>query len=132
MSNCAISWETKKQVTVALSSTEAEYMGISECCKEAVYLRNLLFELAGVTYPIPIFNDNQSAHKLSANPVHHKRSKHIDVRYHFCREKVANEIVKIKYLPTSEMPAYLLTKGLCKMKHYNFLGMFGLFDKNNM
>ncbi|CAF4958368.1 unnamed protein product [Pieris macdunnoughi] len=79
--NCAISWETKKQVTVALSSTEAEYMGISECCQEAVYLRNLLFELNGVTYPIPIyFNDNQLAHKLSANPVHHKRSKHIDVR----------------------------------------------------
>lgn len=131
LSNCAISWETKKQVTVALSSTEAEYMGISECCKEAVYLRNLLLELTNVTYPVPIFNDNQSAHKLSANPIYHKRSKHIDVRYHFCREKVANEIVKIKYLSTSEMPADLLTKGLCKMKHYNFLGMFGLFDKNN-
>lgn len=129
LSGCAISWETKKQSTVALSSTEAEYMGISECCKEAVYLRNLIFELTNVTYPIPIFNDNQSALKLSANPVYHKRSKHIDVRYHFCREKVANETVVIKYLSTAEMPADLMTKGLCKMKHYSFLPMFGLYSK---
>lgn len=59
LSNCAISWETKKQITVALlSSTENEYMGISDSCKEAVYLRILLFELTNETYPIPIFNDN--------------------------------------------------------------------------
>lgn len=63
--------------TLALSSTEAEYMGISESCKEAVYLQNLLFELTNEAYPIPIYNDNQSAHKLSANPIYHKRSKHI-------------------------------------------------------
>lgn len=132
LSNGAISWETKKQTTVALSSTEAEYMGIAESCKEAVYMRSLIFELTSTMYPIPIFNDNQSAHKLSANPVFHKRSKHIDVKYHFCRESVANDIVKIKYLPSEDMPADILTKGLNKNKHYNFLRMFGLFDRNKM
>ncbi|KAI8424616.1 hypothetical protein MSG28_003049 [Choristoneura fumiferana] len=92
LSGGAISWESKKQKTVALSSTEAEYMGISEACKEAIYLRNLQFEITGHMYAVVLYNDNQSAQKLLANPVFHKRSKHIDVRYHFCRESVADNL----------------------------------------
>lgn len=66
LSGCVISWETKKQKTVALSSSEAEYMAITEACKEAVYLRNLQYEITQKLYTIDLFNDNQSVLKLTA------------------------------------------------------------------
>lgn len=129
LSGCAVSWETRKQCTVALSSTEAEYMGLADCCKEAIYLKNLQFEITNENYPITIYNDNQSALKLSVNPMYHRRSKHIDVRYHFSRECIANNLVSVKYLQSAEMPADILTKGLCQSKHNKFLEMLGLTGK---
>lgn len=126
LSSGIVSWECKKQRTVALSSTEAEYMGISEACKEAMYLRSLQFEITNEMYTLNLFNDNQSAQKLSTNPVFHKRSKHIDVKYHFTRECVSNNIVKLQYLSTADMPADLLTKGLCGKKHYTFMNLLGV------
>ncbi|CAD7084662.1 unnamed protein product [Hermetia illucens] len=92
LSGGAISWETRKQATVALSSTEAEYMGISDCCKEALFLRNLQYEIT----------------KEIAN--------------------ISNNVIKLEYLNTSEMPADLLTKGLNTTKHYTFLEYLGLLD----
>lgn len=124
--NGVISWECKKQKTVALSSTEAEYMGLSEACKEAVYLRSLQYEIANNMYTFKLFNDNQSAQKLTENPIFHKRSKHIDIRYHFCRECVSNKVVTVHYMPTTEMPADILTKGLCSNRHYNFMNKLGI------
>lgn len=126
LSNGIISWESRKQKTVALSSCEAEYMSISEACKEAIYLRALQFEITSKMYTLSLFNDNQSAQKLSTNPVLHKKSKHIDVKYHFARECVSNNIVKLHYLPTANMPADLLTKSLCAKKHYTFLDLLGV------
>jgi hypothetical protein len=118
--------ECKKQQTVALSSTEAEYMAIAEACKEAIYLKNVLSEIASCDYSIVLFNDNQGAQRLTENPLFHKRTKHIDVRHHFVRESVANNLVKIVYLPTSEMPADLLTKGLPSVRHNYFLSKLGI------
>lgn len=60
--------------------------------------------------------------------MYHKRSKHIDVRFHFIREAVANNLVKIEYLKTSDMPADMFTKSLCKIKHYNFMKKIGLVE----
>lgn len=64
-----------------------------------------------------MYNDNQSAQKLSENAMYHKRSKHIDVRFHFIREAVENKLVKINYLSTEEMPADLFTKSLSTPLH---------------
>lgn len=124
--NSAVSWQSRKQKTVALSSTEAEYMALSEAAKEAIYLRNLLYELTGNENCIALYNDNQSAQKLSANPVFHSRSKHIDVKHHFIREVVSSGNVRVFYMSTSSMPADLLTKGLCKTKHFSFIDKLGL------
>lgn len=126
LSGCVISWETKKQKTVALSSSEAEYMALAEACKESLYLGNLQFEMTNKKYTIELFNDNQSALKLTQNPIFHKRTKHIDIRYHFCRDCVTNNIVNVKYLPSAEMPADLLTKSLCSNKHYYLLDKLGV------
>ncbi|CAK1546544.1 unnamed protein product [Leptosia nina] len=97
---------------------EAEYMAIAEASKEAIYLRMLLCELTGNLYPVKLYNDSQSAQKLVANPVCHRKSKHIDIRYHSVKDVVNDKIIDLKYLPTSAMPADVLTKALSPMKHY--------------
>lgn len=129
ISGAAISWESKKQRTVALSSCEAEYMALSEACREAIYLQKLLLEITGCCYKIVVYNDSQSALKLAHNYRSHKRSKHIDVRYHFIRDTLSNEMVETKYLSTANMPADLLTKGLPGVKHYKFMGALGIINK---
>lgn len=129
LSGAAISWESRKQKVVALSSTEAEYIGISECCKEAIYLRNLQCEITASSYTIILYNDNQSAQKLLLNPVFHNRSKHIDIRFHFCKEIIAQNLVNVQYLCTADMPADLLTKSLNSIKHKAFVNAVGLVEK---
>ncbi|CAF4947657.1 unnamed protein product [Pieris macdunnoughi] len=126
LSGCVISYECRKQQTVALSSTEAEYMAIAEACKEAIYLKSLISDIIGCNYTVVIYNDNQGAKKLTENPLFHKRTKHIDVRYHFIREAVSNSLIKIEYLSTSEMPADILTKSLSAAKHNYLIKLLGI------
>lgn len=117
LSEGPISWEAKKQNCVALSSTEAEYIAITQASKEATYLREFLGELIDFKDPIIIYNDNQSAQKLVYNPVYHNRTKHIDIKYHYVREIVNKNYVKIEYMATQEMIADIFTKGLHTTKH---------------
>lgn len=127
LSGSVISWGSSKQKTVALSSTEAEYMGLAEGSKEAIYLRNLLIEITDIKIgSVKLFNDNQGAQKLATNPVFHKRSKHIDVRHHFVRDVVANKVITLKYLNTVDMPADIFTKSLSSVKHFKFIKSLGL------
>lgn len=128
LSGGAISWESNKQRTVALSSTEAEYMALSEASKEAIYLKNVLSELIKYDSSVTVFNDNQSANKLSLNPVFHKRSKHIDVKHHFVREAISENLVNVEYLRTDEMTADILTKSLPNVKHSKFVKKLGLME----
>ncbi|KYM95345.1 Copia protein [Cyphomyrmex costatus] len=123
----AISWESRKQRTVALSSTEAEYMGLTDAAKEAVYLITFLTELGLETMAkITLFNDNQGAKHLAHNPVYHGRSKHIDIRYNYIREVLQTQPIRLDYLPTEQMLADILTKGLPKGKHEFCVNKLGL------
>lgn len=124
LSGGAITWGCRKQTSTALSSTEAEYMAISEAGKEAVYLRALLFEILknpndilDFSKGVLVYNDNQSAQKIVANQVFHKRTKHIDVKYHYIRELVSDKRIDLKYMPSSEMVADICTKPLPVVKH---------------
>ena len=109
----AISWQVRKQTTVSLSSCEAEYQGLSCAVQEAVFLRNLLEEIGyKQTEATEIGEDNQSCIKIATNPVMHKRSKHIDTKCHFIRERIEDKSVQLKYTPTDMMAADLLTKSL--------------------
>ncbi|CAH2083339.1 unnamed protein product [Euphydryas editha] len=128
LSGSVISWGCRKQKTVALSSTEAEYMALTEGCREAVYLKNLQNEITKRLYTIVLYNDNQGAKKLSANPMFHNRTKHIDIRYHYCREVICNKIVKVDFLPTDDMPADMFTKSLVLVKHRKFMNMMGIVN----
>ena len=113
----AISWSSRLQPTVAASTTEAEYMAAAYSIKEGLWLRTLLRDLGMDIGTITIYADNQSAIKLLKNPVFSMRSKHIDVIYHFARERVALKDFAFKYIPTTEMIADALTKPLPAGKH---------------
>lgn len=113
-----ISWESRKQRTVALSTAEAEYMSLSECTKEAVHLKNILtnlgyFKQKGIT----IHNDNQAAQQLAMNPIISAKSKHIDIRQHFIRDMVQQNVVQLSYLGTGNMIADIFTKALPRPKY---------------
>ena len=125
----AISWNSKKQQTVALSTSEAEYMALSSAIQEALWLKQLAdeFQPEFKGTPITIYCDSQSAISLSENAVYHARSKHIEVRYHFEREKIASKQIMVQYRCTTDMVADVLTKGLHRPKHENFSSAMGLF-----
>lgn len=124
--NSAVSWESRKQRTVALSSTEAEYMALCEGAKEAKFIRSFFYECLGKLISVTLFNDNQSAQKICNSQINHSRSKHIDIRHHYVRQIVKDKIVELEYLPTEHMPADVLTKPLGKDKHFNCVSNLGL------
>ena len=122
-----IAWKTRKQQTVALSTCEAEYMSLAAAMKECLYLEQFLRDLDKSTYnQTTVYEDNQGTIAVARNPVHRQRCKHIDIKYHFIREIVNNEKVLLKYCPTEEMVADLMTKPSTKHKLSRFRSdMFG-------
>ena len=112
-----ISWRSKKQDNVALSTAEAEYVALSFAAQEAIWLRRLTSELSSpADGPTTIREDNQSAIAMARNPQSHGRAKHIDITHHFIRECVNKEEVTLAYCPTGEMVADMLTKGLARQQ----------------
>ncbi|GAB2283721.1 hypothetical protein Dimus_039621 [Dionaea muscipula] len=109
----AISWASKKQPIVALSSSEAEYVAAATCVSHALWLLKLLAELKiKQEGPMIIHVDNQSAIAIAKNPVYHDRSKHIDVRFHFLRDAIAKKEVELKFVRTQAQIADVMTKAL--------------------
>jgi transposase InsO family protein len=127
----AISWKSRRQPTVALSTTEAEYMAASEAAREAVYWRMFLTALGfDVSQPTLIMSDNQGSIALSKNPEHHERTKHIDVRHHYLREQVESKTIKLDYISTDQMVADALTKPLARDRHRMLAKEMGLFAQH--
>ena len=121
-----MSWEAKKQRTVAISITESEYMAMAEGAKEAIYLQNLVEQFGIQKKPIVLYNNNQGAPALIKNPVFHTRMKHIDARHHFVRDTFDSKLIEPTFLRTEEMPADILTKSLFGPKHYNCIRMLNV------
>ena len=113
----AVSWYSRKQRSVALSSAELEYMAASQAACEAIWMREILVGLFGShLYPTVIHFDNKSCIKLSINPLFHDRSKHIDIRYHHIRDCVQRKIMFVQYIPTENQDADILMKALTRRK----------------
>ena len=113
INGAAISWRSKKQSCIALSTVEAEYVALASAAQEAIWMRQLLTDVRNPPRgPTRIFEDNQSAICLARNPQFHGRAKHIGIKYYFIQEQVEKGTVKLQYCPTEEMIADMLTKGL--------------------
>ncbi|KAH0609220.1 uncharacterized protein H6S33_001448 [Morchella sextelata] len=112
----AISWRSRKQKSVAVSTTEAEYMALSLAARQLVWIRNALLELQQ-QYQYFIHADNTGSIELCRNPRIHDRSKHIDVHYHYTREQLEAGTFEILYVPTEDNVADIMTKGLPKPAH---------------
>ena len=121
INNSTVSWLSKKQATVALSSAEAEYMAIATVAQEIKWLSQLMEELSSIANfiskkNITVYSDNQAAIAISKNDVHHDRTKHIDIRHHFIRDCVKEGVFNIQWISTKEQIADTLTKGLDKLQ----------------
>ena len=127
LAGAPVSWRSKKQTCVALSTAEAEYMSLASSTQEAIWLHELMNQLdEPSTEAMVIYSDSQSAIAMAKNPQFHGRSKHIDIKYHFIRGKIADGTVKLLYCPTENMQADILTKGLSKEKHNKFCRLMNI------
>ncbi|GJQ93146.1 hypothetical protein Tco_0004285 [Tanacetum coccineum] len=115
-----VSWSSKKQKSTAISSTEAEYIALSGCCSQILWMRSQLTDYGFQFNKIPLYCDNKSAIALCCNNVQHSRAMHIDIRYHFIKEQVENGIVELYFVLTEYQLADIFTKPLPR-ERFNFL-----------
>ncbi|KAG8482828.1 hypothetical protein CXB51_024043 [Gossypium anomalum] len=123
---CAISWKATLQTTVALSTTEAEYMAITEACKEAIWLKGLFSELNKDLQISTVFCDSQSVIFLTKDQMFHERTKHIDVQYDFVRDIIARGDIVVSKISTHENPADMMIKSLPITKFEHCLNLVGV------
>nr|GFB06792.1 hypothetical protein [Tanacetum cinerariifolium] len=107
-----ISWSSKRQKSAAISSTEAEYIALSGCCAQILWMRSRMLDYGLVFNKIPMNCDNKSAIVLCCNNVQCSRSKHIDIRYHFIKEQVEQGVIELYFVNTEYQLADLFTKAL--------------------
>ena len=127
----SVSWGSKKQSSVSLSTSEAEYIALSLMIQEGKWVHRLLREMldaaADKTGPeLKIMEDNQSCIKMTKNPVNHGRAKHIDIKYHHIRDEVKHGDVKLEYCETAIMLADIMTKGMPGPCHKDLTKALGI------
>ena len=125
LANGPISWKSKEQKTVALSSTESEYMSLTAASQEALHLRSLLPTLGvDISQPTIIYEDNEGALQLANNPVHHDRTKHIHIKHHFIRDTISSKQIIVLRVVTKDNVADLLTKAVTNTVYEHLIGRF--------
>ncbi|GKB08879.1 hypothetical protein Tco_0837191 [Tanacetum coccineum] len=122
---CA-SWSSKKQKSTAISTTEAEYIAMSGCCAQILWMRSQLTDYGFAFNKIPLYCDNRSAIALCCNNVQHSRSKHIDIRHHFIREQVEKGVVELYFVSTDYQLADIFTKALPRERFEFLLPRLGM------
>ncbi|RVW56445.1 Retrovirus-related Pol polyprotein from transposon RE1 [Vitis vinifera] len=124
-----VTWRSKKQSVVARSSAEAEYRALAQGICEGIWIKRVLSELGQTSSsPILMMCDNQAAISIAKNPVHHDRTKHVEIDRHFITEKVTSETIKLNYVPTKHQTADILTKALPRPNFKDLTCKLGLYD----
>ena len=129
LGSCLVSWCSKKQNTVALSTAKAEYVAAAACCSQMLWIKQQLRDFGIKIECIPIYCDNTSAICISKDPVHHSRAKHIHIRHHFLKDNVEHKNIILKHVNTNEQVVDILTKPLPREQYEKMrleLGMIKL------
>lgn len=123
-----VSWLSRKQSTVSLSSTEAEYIALCYAACEIIWLQQFLIEIGmNLEFPTIVYEDNQACIRIAEEPREHKRMKHIDTKYNFIREKIQEGKIQMRYVSTNDQLADIMTKGLPSEVFEKFVEMLGLY-----
>ena len=120
MGNNLVSWMSKKQNFISLSTAEVEYIAAGSYCTQLLWMQKLLHDYGICQEHLTIYYDNTSAINISKNPVQHSRTKHIEIRHHFIRELVEDGTLTLKFINTNDQKANLFTKPL-DSKRFEFL-----------
>lgn len=124
-----VSWKAMKQTTMSRSSAEVEYKSLASTISELVWLLGMLKEVGDeVQLSVQVYSDDKIAIQIATNSVYRERTKHIEINYHFIREKLQQGLINVNYLPTKEQPVDVLTKGLSRLQHSHLLSNLGVLD----
>ena len=127
-----VSWSSKKQNSVALSTAEASYISAGSCCDQLLWMKQTLLDY-GVNFKgTPLLCDNQSAIKIANNPVQHSRTKHIDIRHHFLRDHVSKGDIKIDGVSTDDQLADIFNKPLDESRFCTLRNELNVIDFSNV
>jgi hypothetical protein len=107
-----VSWSSKKQTSVALSTAEAEYVAAGQCCAQLLWMRQTLRDFGYNLSKVPLLYNNESAIRLADNPIEHSRTKHIDIRHHFLRDHQQKGDIDVYHISTMNQLADIFTKPL--------------------
>nr|KYP35691.1 Retrovirus-related Pol polyprotein from transposon TNT 1-94 [Cajanus cajan]KYP38474.1 Retrovirus-related Pol polyprotein from transposon TNT 1-94 [Cajanus cajan] len=129
---CLISWQSKKQACVALSTAEAEYIAAGSCCAQSIWFKHQLQDFGLKIDHIPLKCDNTSAINISRNPILHSRTKHIEVRHHFIRDHVEKGDCDIKFIMSEDQLADIFTKPLPKERFFKLRTNLGIISESNL
>ena len=127
-----MSWSSKKQNCVALSTAEAEYVAADACCAQLLWMRQTLQDFGCHFTKIPLLCDNKSVIKLANNPVSHSRTKHIDIWHHFLRDHKTKGDIKIHHVSTTKQLANIFTKPFDESRFYALRSELNILDSRNV
>ncbi|KAJ9542453.1 hypothetical protein OSB04_028959 [Centaurea solstitialis] len=123
-----VSWSSRKQNCISLSTAEAEYVAAACCCSQVLWMKTQLADFGYTMQRIPIYCDSKSAIQITANPVQHSRTKHIDIRYHFIKDHVEKGNVELYFVESDYQLADLFTKPFDEKRHFFLLSKLGMLD----
>jgi hypothetical protein len=126
-----VSWASKKQNSVALSTTKAEYIATGHCCAQLLWMRQTLRDYGYKISKVPLLCNNESAIRMADNPIEHSRIKHIAIRYHFLRDHQQRVDIEIAYVSTKEQLADIFTKPLDEKTFTKLRNKLNILDSQN-
>jgi hypothetical protein len=127
-----VSWSSKKQTSIALSTTEVEYVAAGQCCAQLLWMRQTLRVFGYNLSKVPLLCDNESAIRKADNPVEHSLTKHIDIRYHFLRDHQQKGDIDVFYISTENQLADIFTKPLDEKTFSRLCSELNVLDSRNL
>jgi hypothetical protein len=127
-----VSWSSKKQTSVALSTAEAEYVVVGQCCAQLLWMRQTLQDFGYNLSKVPLLCDNESAIRMADNPVEHSCTKHIDIRHHFLRDHQQKGDIEVYHISTENQLADIFTKPLDEKTFCRLHSELNVLDSRNL